>query len=121
MFIEDIKKLTKENSNFREVIHTGKFGQIVVMSIPIGGEIGEEVHEGMDQILFIVKGNGMGFLAKEKRAVVEHDVMYVHAGTKHNLVNIGTTDLKIFTIYAPPGHADGTIHKTKKDAENEEV
>ena len=121
MFIEDIKRITKENSNFRSVVHTGVYSQIVVMNIPIGGEIGEEIHKKIDQLLFIVKGRGMAFLEKEKKAVVEHDVVFVHAGTKHNLINIGEEDLKLFTVYSPPGHPKGTVHKTKEEAENEEA
>lgn len=120
MYTEDIKKVTKENTNFRTVLHTGKFSQIVAMSIPVSEDIGEEVHPNTDQLLFIVDGEGEAILNGEKRAIGEHDVIFVPAGTMHNFKNTGDEELKLFTIYAPPEHPDGTVHKTKGDAEKEE-
>lgn len=120
MYAEDIKKLTKENTNFRRVLYTGKNSQIVAMSIPVDGDIGEETHPTIDQILFFVDGDGEAILNGEIKKVEEHDVVFVPAGTKHNFKNIGDEDLKLFTVYAPPAHLDGTIHKTKDEAENEE-
>lgn len=120
MYAEDIKKLTKENTNFRKVLHTGKKSQIVAMCIPVGGDIGEEIHPDTDQILFFVKGKGEAILNGETKQVEEHDVVFVEAGTKHNFKNIGDEDLKLFTVYAPPEHADGTTHKTKEDAQRDE-
>jgi mannose-6-phosphate isomerase-like protein (cupin superfamily) len=117
MYAEDIKKLTKENTHFRKVLHTGKYCQIVAMSIPVGGDIGEEVHTTVDQILFFVKGIGEAVLNGEARSVEEHDVVFVPAGTKHNFINWGDEDLKLFTVYAPPEHPDGTVHQTKEEAE----
>ncbi len=116
MFAEDIKKLTKENTNFRKVLHTGQHSQIVAMSIPVGGDIGEEVHSNTDQILFFVDGEGEAIINDETKRVEEHDVVFVPAGTRHNFKNIGNEDLKLFTVYAPPEHPDGTIHKTKDEA-----
>ena len=121
MFAEDIKKLTKENTNFRKVLHTGKYNQIVAMSIPAGGDIGEEVHPETDQILFFVDGNCEAILNGETKKVEEHDVVFVEAGTKHNFKNIGDEDLKLFTVYAPPHHPDGTVHATKEDAQRAEA
>lgn len=121
MFAEDIKKLTNENPNFRKVLHTGLHSQIVAMNIPVGGDIGEETHEGVDQILYFVKGSCEAILNGEARNVEEHDIVFVPAGTKHNFKNVGNSDLKLFTVYAPPEHADGTIHATKADAEKHEV
>lgn len=120
MYAEDIKKLTKENTNFRKVLHTGEKSQIVAMCIPVGGDIGEEVHPNTDQILFFVDGEAEAILNGETRTVEKHAVVFVPAGTTHNFKNIGDEDLKLFTVYAPPEHADGTIHKTKEDAEKEE-
>jgi mannose-6-phosphate isomerase-like protein (cupin superfamily) len=120
MYVEDIKKITKENTNFRTVLHTGKNAQIVVMSIPVGGDIGEEVHSNTDQIIFIVDGEGEAVLSGETRRIEEHDTVFVPAGTIHNFKNIGDEDLKLFTVYAPPEHSDGTVHKTKDDAQREE-
>lgn len=120
MFIGDIKKLTKENENFRKVLYTGQFSQIVVMSIAVGSDIGEEVHPSIDQLLFIVDGEGEAILNGETRAVEEHDVVFVPAGTRHNFKNTGDEELKLFTVYAPPEHPDGTVHQTKEDAQKEE-
>lgn len=120
MYAEDIKKLTKENTNFRTVLYTGKQAQIVAMSIPVGEDIGEEVHPNTDQIIFIVDGDGEAILNGETRRIEEHDVVFVPAGTTHNFKNIGDEELKLFTVYAPPEHLDGTVHKTKEDAEKEE-
>lgn len=117
MYAEDIKKLTKENTNFRKVLNTGLHSQIVAMCIPVGGEIGEETHQNTDQILFFVEGDGEAIVNDEIRKVEEHDVVFVPAGTKHNFKNTGDEELKLFTVYAPPEHPDGTIHKTKADAE----
>ena len=120
MFAEDIKQLTKDNTNFRKVLHTGARSQIVAMNIPVDGDIGEETHPTTDQILFFVEGEGVATLNDETKQVKKHDVVFVPAGTKHNFINTGEEDLKLFTVYAPPAHADGTIHKTKEDAEKEE-
>lgn len=121
MYAEDIKKLTKENTNFRKVLHTGLHSQIVAMNIPVGEDIGEEVHERVDQILYFVDGNGEAILNGEVRTVAEHDIVFVPAGTTHNFKNMGDKDLKLFTIYSPPEHLDGTIHATKADAQKGET
>lgn len=120
MYTQDIKKVTKENTNFRKVLSTGEYSQLVAMSIPVGGDIGEEVHPTTDQILFFVEGDGEAILNGETKPVVEDSVVFVPAGTIHNFKNVGDKDLKLFTVYAPPEHADGTVHKTKEDAEKEE-
>jgi len=117
MFAGDIKKLTKENSNFRKVLYTGTNSQIVAMSIPVGGDIGEEAHPNTDQILFFVDGDGEAIINGESRAVEKHDVVYVPAGAVHNFKNTGDEDLKLFTVYAPPEHPAGTMYETKADAQ----
>lgn len=120
MYTEDIKKITKANENFRKVLHTGTYSQIVAMSIPVGGDIGQEVHQNTDQMIFIVDGDGEAMVAGDTRLIEEHDVVFVPAGTVHNFKNLGDEDLKLFTVYAPPEHLDGTIHTTKEDAEKAE-
>ena len=120
MFNQNIKKLTKENVNFRQVLHTGQYSQIVAMCLPVGGDIGMEVHKETDQMLFFIDGEGEAVLNGEKRKVEEHDVVFVPAGTKHNFINTGDKDLKLFTVYAPPAHPDGTVQKTKEEAEKAE-
>lgn len=120
MFAEDIKKLTKENTNFRKVLHTGQHSQVVAMSIPVGGDIGEETHSAVDQILYFVDGSCEAILDGESRTVEKHDIVFVPAGTIHNFKNVGNEDLKLFTVYAPPEHPDGTVHATKADADQAE-
>lgn len=120
MYAEDIKKLTKENSNFRKVLHTGVQCQIVIMNIPVGEDIGQETHPGVDQILYFIDGECEATLNGETKTVKEHAIVFVPAGTSHNFKNSGDKDLELFTIYAPPEHADGTIHATKADAQKAE-
>lgn len=115
--IEDIKEKAKENTFFRQVLETGEHTQIVIMSIPPGGEIGEEVHSDSDQVLYLVEGEGEVVLNDEKSPYKEGDIVLVRAGTKHNFVNSGDEDLKIITTYSPPHHPQGTIHESKADAD----
>lgn len=115
-FNVDIVKKAKANSNFRKVLATGPRSQVVVMSIPPGGDIGSEVHHDVDQVLVFVQGKGQAILNGEKSAVAVDRLVHVPAGTRHNFVNTGKTDLRLYTIYAPPEHAPGTIHKTKAEA-----
>ena len=120
MFHQDIKKLALENTNFRKVIYTGQNCQLVLMSIPIGGEIGEETHSTIDQILFLVEGKGEAIIEGQLFPFIENEVVFVPAGTKHNFKNTSDKDLKLYTIYSPPAHKDETIHKTKEEAEKDE-
>ena len=87
------------------------------MSIPPGGDIGEETHDTIDQLLYFAKGEGEAILNGESKPVEKGDVVFVPAGTLHNFKNTGDEDLKIYTTYSPPEHPDGTIHKTKEEAE----
>jgi len=120
-FNVDIVAAAKANSSFREVLSTGPHAQVVVMSIPPRGEIGAEVHEHVDQILAFVQGEGVAILDGEESPVGRDRLVHVPAGSHHNVVNRGTTDLRLFTIYAPPQHAPGTIHRTKADADADEA
>jgi mannose-6-phosphate isomerase-like protein (cupin superfamily) len=116
-FNVDIVKQARANSYFREVLATGPHCQVVVMSIPPGGEIGSEVHSDVDQVLVFVQGEGEAILDGEKSAVGPDRLVHVPAGTRHNFVNTGKGDLRLYTIYAPPEHKPGTIHKTKAEAD----
>jgi mannose-6-phosphate isomerase-like protein (cupin superfamily) len=116
-FNEDIVQRAMANGYFREVLSTGPHSQLVVMSIPPGGDIGEETHDDVDQLLVFVQGEGRAILDGEGSAVGVGRLVHVPAGTRHNFVNTGTTDLRLYTIYAPPEHQPGTIHRTKADAE----
>lgn len=110
-------KATKDNENFRRVLFTGKNSQLVVMSIPPGGEVGKETHKYTEQTLFFLSGKGEGEFNSESFTIVAGDVVVVVPGTEHNFRNTGTEDLKLYTVYAPPNHIDGRIHKTKADAD----
>lgn len=119
-FEGNIKKIATENRYFRQVLHTGPHSQLVVMSIPPGEEIGEEVHSKTDQLLVIVDGKGEAVLDEKRQPADEHNVIFVTAGTVHNIRNTGNKDLKLFTVYSPPAHAAGAIHKTREEAMREE-
>jgi mannose-6-phosphate isomerase-like protein (cupin superfamily) len=113
----DIVGSAMENTSFRRVVETGKHSQVVLMSIPPGGEIGEETHDHVDQVLIFVAGGGEAVLEGERSPVGPGRLVFVPAGTKHNFVNSGTADLKLYTVYAPPEHAPGTVHETKAEAD----
>lgn len=117
----DIVAATMENTFFRKVVSTGPYAQVVVMCIPPGGEIGEEVHEAVDQVLAFVDGEGVAILEGEDSAVARGSLVHVPAGTRHNFVNNGGADLRLYTVYAPPQHAPGTIHRTKAEADADEA
>ena len=119
-FDQDIVARATSNTNFREVLSTGPHAQVVVMAIPVGGEIGEEVHEDVDQVLVCVEGDGIAVLAGERSPFRPGHLVHVPAGTRHNLVNAGSSDLKLYTVYAPPQHAVGTVHRTKAEADASE-
>lgn len=121
MFHQNLKKLVKENTNFRKVVFTGKHSQLVLMSLRPGEEIGEETHPTIDQIFTPVVGEGEAVVEGKVLSFKEHEILVVPAGTLHNIRNTGREPLRFYTIYAPPAHADGTIHKTKAEAEKEEV
>ncbi|MEK7579521.1 MAG: cupin domain-containing protein [Patescibacteria group bacterium] len=110
---------TENNTNFRTVLHTGERTQLVVMDIPPGGDIGEESHAHVEQILFFASGEAQAIIDGEKSVLVAGDVLVVHPGERHNVINTGNESLKVYTVYAPPNHIDGRIHKTKHDAEGD--
>lgn len=112
-----IATVAEQSADFRRVLWTGKNSQLVIMTIPPGGEIGEEVHDGIDQILTFVSGTGEARVGGEKKEVAAGDLVVVPAGTKHNFVNTGPNPLVLYTVYAPPEHADGVVHRTKEEAD----
>jgi mannose-6-phosphate isomerase-like protein (cupin superfamily) len=115
-YVENIEKETKENENFRKVLYTAKFSQLVVMALAPGEEIGEEVHE-LDQFLRIEQGKGKAILDGVEHEIEDDFAIVVPAGTRHNFVNTGDESMKLYTIYSPPEHRDGVVHVTKADAE----
>lgn len=123
----DIEKATVDNETFRTVLFTGAHLQITVMSIPPGGQIGLEMHGHVDQFLRIEQGRGQArFGPSEDQVDQVVDLapdwaIVVAAGTWHNVVNTGAEDLRLYSIYAPPNHPEGTVHRTKADADAAEA
>lgn len=114
--VHNYVELARQNDAFRKTIVTGAHSQVVVMAIQPGEDIGEEIHDG-DQILLFVEGEGDAVLEGEAAPVHAGDLVFVRAGTLHNFVNGGREPLRLVTIYAPPEHPDGTVHETKAEAE----
>lgn len=117
----DIIDRARDNDFFREVVATGPHSQVVVMAIPPGGEIGLERHSELDQVLVVVDGAGIAQIGNDARPIDAGTLIQVPAGTLHNVVNAGSAVLRLYTIYAPPAHADGTIHRTKAEADLDEA
>ena len=118
----DIETPTKNNSNFRQVLYTAPHSQLVLMSLLPGEEIGMEIHPNVDQFFRFEIGEGKAILNGEELTFKANDVLIVPAGTNHNIINTSATDsLKLYTIYSPANHSDGTVHVTKADAEAAEA
>ena len=119
-FITNIDSTTLENNNFREVLYTTKFAQLVVMSLKPQEDIGEETHE-LDQFIRCEKGTGTVILDGYESDLTVGVATLIPAGTRHNIINTSPDQtMKLYTLYAPPHHEDGTVHKTKADAQAEE-
>ena len=121
-FIFNIHHATTMNENFRTTIWTGQHLQLTLMSIPIGGEIGEERHDDVDQFIRIESGRAAVYIGEGTGAtyVNRESAILIPAGTLHNVVNIGYCPLKLYSLYAPPKHRFGTVHKTKEEAAHAE-
>ena len=122
-FVVNIEQATKQNNTFRTALWTGKHLQLTLMSIEPGEDIGLEVHPNIDQFIRIEEGQGVVKMGDSKhnldfqRKVYDDYAIFIPAGTWHNLINTGKKPIKLYSIYAPPEHPYGTIHETKKDAE----
>jgi mannose-6-phosphate isomerase-like protein (cupin superfamily) len=114
--VVDIKETAKKNTFFRKVLFTATKSQVVVMSLRPGEDIGTEVHQ-VDQLLYVVKGEGVAATGGTKTPFKKGAIFCVPAGASHNVINTGDEPLKLFTVYAPAQHAAGTVHATKADAE----
>lgn len=115
---DNIEKLTLENNDFRRVLYTGKASQLVLMSLAPSEEIGMEVHEENDQFFRFEKGQGKIIINGFEREVRDGDAVIVPMGAQHNVINLSASEpLKLYTIYAPAHHKDGTVHATKAEAE----
>ena len=116
-YVEDIQARTLENEDFRRVLYTGKNLQLVLMAIAPGDEIGEEVHEDRDQFFRVEEGEGEVLIDGETHEIADDDAIIVPAGARHNVRNRGDVPLKLYTLYGPPEHRDGVVHKDKAQAE----
>lgn len=116
-FLVNIEEKTRTNTYFRQVLYTSQHEQVVLMSLLPNEDIGEEIHEIVDQFLRIEEGEGKVIMNGEEHAVKDGDAFVVPAGVKHNLINTSSEKpLKLYTIYSPPHHKDLTVHKTKVEA-----
>jgi mannose-6-phosphate isomerase-like protein (cupin superfamily) len=113
----EIATVAEQSADFRRVLWTGEHTQLVIMTIPPGGEIGVETHDDTDQILSFVSGIGKAVVGKQEKAVKAGDIVVVPAGKQHNFLNEGPNPLVLYTVYGPPDHADGAVHKTKEEAD----
>lgn len=116
-FITNIEKETFDNENFRKVLFTATHSQLVVMTLQPNEDIGMEVHSDVDQFIRVESGVGKAVLDGEETALVDGSAVVIPAGTEHNIVNTSETDvMKLYTVYSPPEHPAGTIHRTKEEA-----
>ncbi len=113
----EIATVAEQSADFRRVLWTGEHTQLIIMTIPPGGEIGVETHDENDQILSFVSGLGKAVIGKQERKVKAGDVVVVPAGKEHNFLNDGPNPLVLYTVYGPPDHADGAVHSTKEEAD----
>lgn len=118
-YVKNLEKDTIENDNFRKVLNTTEKSQLVVMSLLPHEDIGEEVHK-VDQFIRIEQGVGKTVLDGEEFDIADDFAVVIPAGTRHNIINTGDGEMKLYTVYTPPEHKDGTIHPTKADAEADE-
>ena len=116
-YVDNIETVTVANEDFRRVLYTGANLQLVLMTLKPGEEIGEEVHEDIDQFFRIEEGRGEIRIDGVANAVEDDFAVIVPAGARHNVVNTGDQPLKLYTLYGPPEHRDAVVHKTKAQAE----
>jgi len=115
--VVNIEEETKRNTNFRKVLATNTHSQLVVMSLMPGEDIGEEVHDAIDQFIRLEEGSGKAVLDGQEFPIEDDWAVVIPAGTKHNIINTSNEIMKLYTIYSPPEHAEGTVHATKAEAQ----
>ncbi len=118
-YVDNIEQATVANTDFRRVLYTGKNLQLVLMTLPPGCDIGEEVHEDRDQFFRIEEGEGVVRIDGVDNRVADDFAVIVPAGARHNVINTGEAPLKLYTIYGPPEHRDGVVHRDKEQAERD--
>jgi len=113
-YVLNLEKETLENTDYRRVLYTAKNSQLVLMNLQPGEEIGSEVHE-LDQFIRIEQGKSQGNFRRGRHNMEDDFAVVIPGGTNHNIINVGEGELKIYSVYSPPEHKDGTVHKTKVD------
>jgi len=116
-YVDDIEQATLANEDFRRVLYTGRNLQLVLMTLPPGCDIGEEVHDEIDQFFRIEEGKGIVRIDGVDNRVEDDFAVIVPAGARHNVINTGSAPLKLYTLYGPPEHKEGTVHRTKEEAD----
>lgn len=119
-FVDNIETLTTENEHFRKVLYTGKYLQLVLMTLKPGEEIGAEVHDDHDQFFRVEAGSGEVIIDGQSTPIQDDDAVIVPAGARHNVVNTGSQPLKLYTLYGPPEHRDGVDFPGKAEADASE-
>lgn len=120
-YVTNIEERTLENDNFREVLFTAPGIQLVLMTIGVGDEIGLETHDDVDQFIRVESGEGRAILAGKEHALEDGSAVVIPRGTEHNIVNVSKSEpLKLYSVYTPPEHPDGTVHRTKAEADASE-
>src|SRR5688500_1146312 len=115
-YVTNIEKDTLENTDYRRVLFTGRNTQLVLMTLQPGEEIGMEVHEEHDQFIRVESGSGSAVLNGEQHRLEDGTAVVIPAGVEHNVINTSSKEkLRLYTLYSPPEHADGTVHRTKQD------
>jgi mannose-6-phosphate isomerase-like protein (cupin superfamily) len=117
-YVTNIENKTLDNDNFREVLFTAPGMQLVLMTLRVGEEIGLETHDDVDQFIRIESGQGKALLNGKEHALEDGSAIVIPRGTEHNVINVSKSEpLKLYSIYTPPEHPDGTVHRTKADAD----
>ena len=117
IYVENIEKATLENDNFRKVLATNQNSQLVVMNLKPSEDIGMEIHDDVDQFIRIEQGSGRAILNSQEYPIEDDFAVVIPAGTEHNIVNDSDEDMKLYTVYSPAEHPDGTIHKDKAEGD----
>lgn len=115
-YVTNIEEKTLENNKFRQVLFTAPHSQLVLMTLKSGEDIGTEVHNDVDQFFRVESGTGKAVLDGQEHEIKDGSAVVVPAGTEHNIINQGEEPLRLYTIYSPPHHPDGTVHETKEEA-----
>jgi mannose-6-phosphate isomerase-like protein (cupin superfamily) len=122
IFVDNIEHLTQQNTDFRQVIYTGQHTQLVLMSLLPGEEIGEEIHEIVDQFFRVESGEGKLIANGTQYPLKDGDAVVIPAGSLHNIINVSQNQpLKLYTLYCPPHHKSGVIHRTKSEAQTDQT